>query len=72
MELHRRASTMRKHELYPDYRDLFEYYGSNEIERVRIKGGQTIRRDWFVFDSADEAVVFFSERCGGHFGYVDY
>ena len=55
---------MRKHELYPDYRDLFEYYGSNEIERVRIKAGQPIRRDWFVFDSVDEAMMFFSEKCG--------
>ena len=31
---------MRKYELYPEYRDLFEYCGNNEIERVRIKGGQ--------------------------------
>lgn len=55
---------MRKHELYPEYRDLFEYYGTNEIERVRIKNGQTIRRDWFIFESEDDAMAFFSKRCG--------
>lgn len=55
---------MRKYELYPDYRDMFEYFGSNEIERVRIKGSHAVRRDWFVFDSADEAMMFFSEKCG--------
>jgi hypothetical protein len=60
---------MRKHELYPNYRDLFEYYGSKEIERVRIKGGQTIRRDWFVFESEDDAMLFFSERCGAYQGW---
>ena len=59
---------MRKLEVYPDYRDLFEYYGNKEIERVRIKGGQPIRRDWFVFETVDDAKFFFSERCG-HFGY---
>ncbi len=55
---------MRKYELYPDYRDLFEYCGNNAIERIRIQGGQMIRRDWFVFESEDDAKVFFHERCG--------
>lgn len=55
---------MRKHELYLDYRDRFDYYGNNEIERVRFKGGLMVRRDWFVFASADEAMLFFSKRCG--------
>ena len=55
---------MRKFELYPEYRDLFEYFGSNEIERTRIRGGHAVRRDWFVFDSSDEAMMFFNERCG--------
>jgi hypothetical protein len=55
---------VRKYEQYPDYRDMFKYYGNNEIERVRIKGNNAVRRDWFVFDSTDEAMVFFIERCG--------
>jgi len=56
---------MRKFEFYPEFQDLFEYDGSSEIERVRIKEGRAIRRDWFVFESSvDEAVSFFFERCG--------
>ena len=55
---------MRKHELYTEYRDLFEYTGTKEIERVRIRGGQAIRRDWLVFETANDAQIFFSERCG--------
>ena len=55
---------MRKHELYPDYRDMFENYWSKEIERVWIKEGEPIRRDWFVFGSVDEAMMFFNKRCG--------
>jgi hypothetical protein len=58
----RRAITMRKFELYPEYRDLFEYFGSNEIERTRIRGGHAVRRDWFVFDSSDEAMMFFNVK----------
>jgi hypothetical protein len=64
MELNRRASTMRKHEFHPDYLDLFEYLGSNEIKRVRIKSGEMVRRDWYIFNSPDEAMLFFNERCG--------
>ena len=59
---------MRKHEFYPDFHDLFKYYGDSKIERVRIKNGRTIRRDWFVFSSVNEAMVFFSERCGAFEG----
>lgn len=59
---------MRKHEFYPEYRDLFEYFGKNEIARVRIKDGQAIRRDWFVFESEDDARAFFSIRCGAFEG----
>ncbi len=55
---------MRKYEFYPEFQDLFEYDGSNEIERIRIKGGRPVRRDWFVFESADEAMMFFTQRCG--------
>jgi len=55
---------MRKYEFYPEFQDLFEYDGSNEIERIRIKGGRPVRRDWFVFESADDAMMFFTQRCG--------
>ena len=62
--MHGRAFQMRKYEFYPEYRDLFKYHGNNEIERIRIKGGQPIRKDWFVFSTVDDAVIFFSEKCG--------
>jgi hypothetical protein len=55
---------MRKYEHYPEFHDFFEYCGTNEIKRVRIKGGQAVRRDWFVFESIDEAVGFFRRVCG--------
>lgn len=29
---------MRKHELYTDYHDHFEYFGNTEIERIRKQG----------------------------------
>ena len=59
---------MRKYEHYSEYRDLFEYYGNNEIERIRIKNGRMIRRDWFVFESENDASAFFRERCGAFEG----
>jgi hypothetical protein len=42
---------MRKHELYTDYHDHFEYFGNTEIERIRIQGEKTIRHDWIIFDT---------------------
>jgi hypothetical protein len=60
---------MRKHELYTEYHDYFEYFGNTEIQRIRKKGQQTIRRDWLIFDTADEAMAFFNERCGEFVGY---
>ena len=58
---------MRKYELYPDYYDRFEYRGNNEIERIRIKVGRPIRRDWFVFETEGDAVVYFAQKCGRFF-----
>jgi len=55
---------MKNFEFYPEFQDLFEYDGSNEIERVRIKRGRPIRRDCFVFGSVDEAFRIFIKRCG--------
>ncbi|NNK85162.1 MAG: hypothetical protein HKO91_06395 [Desulfobacterales bacterium] len=49
---------MRKHELYTDYQDYFEYFGNTEIERIRKQGEKTIRHDWIIFDSVDEAMEF--------------
>ena len=60
---------MRKHELYTDYQDRFEYFGNTEIERIRIHGEKTIRHDWIIFDTVDEAMEYFNDSCGEFVGY---
>ncbi len=55
---------MRKHELYPAHHDFFEYYGNTEIVRIRQQNGATVRRDWLIFDSVDEAMEYFNTKCG--------
>lgn len=60
---------MKKSEFYSNYQDSFEYHGNTEIERIRKKAGKTIRRDWIVFDSVDEAMECFNTECGVITGY---
>ena len=60
---------MRKHECYASYHDFFEYYGNTQIARVRKKNGTTIREDWLIFDSVEEALEYFNTRCGEFLGY---
>jgi len=55
---------MRTQEIYAGYHDHFEYFGNTEIERIRKQGEKTIRHDWIMFDSVDEAMEFFNDRCG--------
>jgi len=60
---------MRKNELYTDYHDFYEYFGNTEIERIRKQGDKTIRHDWLIFDSADDAMEYFNNKCGEFIGY---
>jgi len=60
---------MRKFEFYPAYSDVFEYIGNTEILRIRKQYGTTIRKDWLVFNSQDEAMDYFNTKCGEHIGY---
>ena len=60
---------MRKHELYTEYHDHFEYFGNTEIERIRKQGEKTIRHDRIIFDTVDEAMEFFNDKCGEFVGY---
>jgi hypothetical protein len=60
---------MRKHELTSDYHDYFEYYGNTEIERIRQRAGRTLRRDWIIFDTVEEAMDFFNSKCGEFVGH---
>jgi len=55
---------MRKHELYTDYHDHFEYFGNTEIERIRKQGDKIIRHDWIIFNTIEEAMDFFNDRSG--------
>ena len=40
------------------------YEGSNDVERINIRGGRAIRRGWFLFESEEDALVFFHRKCG--------
>jgi len=60
---------MRKHELSIDYHDFYEYFGNTEIQRTRVQYGKTVRSDWIIFDSVDEALDYFNSRCGEFTGY---
>jgi hypothetical protein len=51
------------------YHDHFEYFGNTEIERVRKQGEKTIRHDWIIFNTVDEAMDFFNDQCGEFLGY---
>ena len=55
---------MRTQEIYTDYQDHFEYFGNTEIERIRMQGENVIKHDWIMFDTIDEAMEFFNDRCG--------
>jgi len=60
---------MRTQERFTDYHDHFEYFGNTEIERIRMQGERVIKHDWIIFDSTDEAMEFFNDRCCEFDGY---
>lgn len=60
---------MIKNALHTDYHDFYEYFENTEIERIRKHGDKTIRHDWLIFDSVDEAMEYFNDNCGE---YVEY
>ena len=55
---------MKKYEMECDYQEFYEYHGNTEIERIRKQANRTVLRDWIVFDSVDEAMTYFNDRCG--------
>jgi len=67
---HRRGK-MRKHELYATYSDAYEYYGNNEILRIRKQYGTVVRKDWIVFDSPEKAMKHFDTKCGSYAGFYN-
>lgn len=46
-----------------EHQDFYEYHGSTIIERTRQQGGETILRDWLLFDTVEEAREYFDDRC---------
>jgi hypothetical protein len=58
------GTKLKKCELYHTYQDVFEYYGNTEIVRIRKQNGTTIREDWLVFNSVEEAMEHFNTKCG--------
>jgi hypothetical protein len=55
------AKGMTRHELYPDYNECYEYHGNTAVEITRKQAGVTIKRDWILFDSVEEAQEFFHD-----------
>ena len=48
---------------YTEGNEYFEYHGNTIIERIRKQAGETISRDWILFDSVEEAADYFNENC---------
>jgi hypothetical protein len=36
---------------------------------VRKQGEKTLRHDWIIFDTVDEAMNYFNDQCGVFVGY---
>lgn len=53
---------MTHHIIHSDYHEYLEYHGNTAIERVRLYNG-LVERDWILFDSAREALDYFSDQC---------
>lgn len=53
---------MTRHEVYPDYHERYEYHGNTAIEIIRKQGRTTIKQDWILFDSVEEAQDFFYDN----------
>jgi len=48
---------------YPGYNECYEYHGNTTIERILKKGNMTVRRDWLIFDSVEEALDYYNDTC---------
>ena len=55
---------MTKHQHDWDYDDLYEYHGNTAIEYRRKESGITVRHEWILFDSIEEASEYFNDLAG--------
>jgi hypothetical protein len=46
-----------------EYQEVFEYHGNTCIERVCYHDSGSIRREWLLFDTVEEAAEVFNECC---------
>jgi len=58
---------MFRNEQYSTYHDVYEYFGSTEIGRIRKFDDQSIQHDWLIFNSVDEAMDYFNEMGGDNY-----
>ncbi len=54
---------MTKHIFVQYHHEYFEYHGNTIVERIRKGTGNTISRDWIIFDSVEEAQDYFHNNC---------
>jgi hypothetical protein len=55
---------MTRFAFYAHYQDRYEYHGSTTIEKTRKVAGKTVKKEWILFDSVEEALEFFNNNCG--------
>ena len=60
---------MTRHESYPDYHECYEYHGNTAVEITRKQAGLTIKREWILFDSVEEAQEFFHDDGNSYEGH---
>ena len=60
---------MIRFESYPDYQNCYEYHGNTSVEITRKQDGFTIKRDWILFDSVEEAQEFFHDNDNNYEGH---
>ena len=60
---------MTRKESYPDYQCCYEYHGNTTVEFTRKQDGITLKRDWILFDSVEEAQEFFYNDYDADGGY---
>ncbi|MEE8398595.1 MAG: hypothetical protein V3S89_06295 [Desulfobacterales bacterium] len=54
-----------------DYQSYYEYHGNTTIEITRKRGGITVKHDWLLFDTVEEAQDFFHDSdCDDRMYYV--
>jgi hypothetical protein len=57
-----KETTMTRQLTCDAYADFFEYHGSTVIEHTRTQAGETVWRDWIIFDSVEEAADYFNDE----------